>query len=216
LGLGFAVGWAPGAGLLKISPFFGNLGLFRIGIVAGALVGLVGDGAVIGIGLAGFVPTLAFTGATFGLGAPSLAIPAAAVLEGGASALGHIANVVKAVKMSPDGGSGSGGKTPWEPGPNDADWRGSGKSVGDALDEAFDRTGVPKEQFEVTRWGQDANGKSFPTEWRSSGGGEVNIDLGHSSNGPQAPHVGWQTPGKRGLGGGVRGHILLDDVPVNR
>ena len=30
------------------------------------------------------------------------------------------------------------------------------------------------------------------------------------------PHVGWQTGGKRGAGGAVRGHILLDDVPFNR
>ncbi|WP_205125804.1 polymorphic toxin type 47 domain-containing protein [Pseudomonas koreensis] len=28
--------------------------------------------------------------------------------------------------------------------------------------------------------------------------------------------VGYQTPGKRGTGGAVRGHILLESVPVSR
>lgn len=34
--------------------------------------------------------------------------------------------------------------------------------------------------------------------------------------GPDVPHVGWQTPGKRNSGGGERGHILLDEVPTGR
>ncbi|WP_414870261.1 polymorphic toxin type 47 domain-containing protein [Pseudomonas sp. IT-347P] len=29
-------------------------------------------------------------------------------------------------------------------------------------------------------------------------------------------HVGYQTLGKRGTGGTVRGHILLESVPVSR
>ena len=33
---------------------------------------------------------------------------------------------------------------------------------------------------------------------------------------PTIPHVGWQTGGKRGTGGGTRGHIFVDDVPYNR
>ena len=107
-------------------------------------------------------------------------------------------------------------KNGWKPGPNDADWRGTGKGVKDALDDAFDRTGVPREDFEPTAWGHDAAGKSFPSEWRAPGGAEVNVDLGHESEGPAVPHVGWQSPGKRASGEGKRGHILLDEVPYNR
>jgi hypothetical protein len=88
-----------------------------------------------------------------------------------------------------------------------------------AVEEAFSRTGADRSSFRVTRWAKDQNGKSFPTEWRSPGGAEVNIDdprLVRSSNGPQQPHVGYQTAGKRGAGGAIRGHILVDDVPVSR
>jgi intein/homing endonuclease len=99
----------------------------------------------------------------------------------------------------------------FDPG-KDLDWRGSGKTLREAIDEAFRRTGVPKNQFEVTRWGKDAYGKSHPVEWRAKGGAEVNIDWPHSRNGPAEPHVGYQTPGK----GNVTGHIILDDVPYNR
>jgi RHS repeat-associated protein len=94
----------------------------------------------------------------------------------------------------------------------DLDWRGGGKSVRDALAEAFNRTGVQQDQFEVTRWAKDAHGKSFPVEWRAGKGAEVSIDLGHSRKGPGVPHVGYQTPGKQR----IRGHILLDDVNANR
>jgi hypothetical protein len=119
------------------------------------------------------------------------------------------------------GGSGGNGErrtggTGWEPGPNDLDWRGTGKALFDALDEAFTRTGVPREEFAVTKWGKDRFGKSAPVEWRAPNGAEVNIDLGHKKKGPSVPHVGFQTPGKRGSGGAARGHILLDDVPYNR
>jgi toxin YxiD len=70
--------------------------------------------------------------------------------------------------------------------------------------------------FEVTKWGRDVNGKSFPVEWKHKSGAEVNIDLGHFKNGPQVPHVGYQTGGKTSTGDRQRGHILLDDVPFNR
>ncbi len=87
----------------------------------------------------------------------------------------------------------------------------------DALEEAFKRTGVDPSEFEVTKWGRDANGKSFPVEWRASNGAEVSIDLGHSSPGtPSSPHVGYQTGGKRNSGGATRGHIFVDSVPYNR
>lgn len=83
---------------------------------------------------------------------------------------------------------------------------------------AFEKTGMSKEEFTVTKWGKDKNGKSFPVEWRADNGAEVNIDLGHSPTGeaPTVPHVGWQTGGKRGSGGAVRGHIFVEDVPYNR
>jgi len=106
--------------------------------------------------------------------------------------------------------------TCWKPGKNDLDWRGSGRGQRDAVAEGFNRTGEPRSNFEVTKWGKDEHGKSFPVEWRSSSGAEVNIDMGHLNNGPGTPHVGWQTGGKRGAGGAARGHILVDDVTVNR
>lgn len=83
------------------------------------------------------------------------------------------------------------------------------------VNEAFKRTGVPREQFKVTKWGKNAHGKSLPVEWRAKDGAVVNLDLGHKMDGPGVPHVGYQTPGKRSAGA-VRGHILLDDVPANR
>ncbi|GCD83038.1 hypothetical protein PTHTG4_21010 [Parageobacillus thermoglucosidasius] len=65
----------------------------------------------------------------------------------------------------------------------DLDFRGTGKTYRDALNEAFIRTGVPRTEFTVTKWGRDANGKSFPVEWRAK-------------NGPDVPHIGYQTGGK--------------------
>lgn len=56
--------------------------------------------------------------------------------------------------------------------------------------------------------------ESFPVEWRAPGGAEVNIDVAHENEGPGVPHVGYQTAGKGAAR--VRGHILLDGVPVNR
>jgi len=112
---------------------------------------------------------------------------------------------------------------PWNFKPEvDLDLRGTGKNIRNALDEAFKRTGVPKEQFTPTKWGRDANGKSFPAEYRvlsgPNKGAEVNVDVGHttSNKGPLVPHVGYQGPGKRNAGGTKRGHILIDDVPYNR
>jgi len=101
-------------------------------------------------------------------------------------------------------------------GPNDVDWRGTGKTVTDALDNAFAKTGHARSDFNVTKWGKDKWGKSHPVEWRHKSGAEVNVDWPHAHNGPDAPHVGWQTGGKRGAGGAVRGHTILDEVPFNR
>jgi RHS repeat-associated protein len=112
---------------------------------------------------------------------------------------------------------------PWKFNPNvDVEFRNTGKNVKDALDEAFNRTGVLKEEFTPTKWGRDANGKSFPTEYKvlsgANQGAEVNVDVGHikSNKGPLVSHVGYQTPGKRNSGGAIRGHILIDNVPYNR
>ena len=87
-----------------------------------------------------------------------------------------------------------------------------------ALEKAFDKTRTPKKDFTVTKWGKDKYGKSHPVEWRASNGAEVSVDIGHSvqSGAPTADHVGWQTGEKRSSGGGVRGHIFVDEVPYNR
>jgi len=95
----------------------------------------------------------------------------------------------------------------------DSDWGATGKTHQDALDAAFKETGLPEEKFVVTKCGLDKNGKSFPVEYRHESGAEVNMDSAHINAGTDAPHVGWQTGGKQGSGGAVRGHIILDDVP---
>lgn len=104
---------------------------------------------------------------------------------------------------------------------NDLDWRGTGKTFRDALLDAFDRTGFPRDSFHVTKWGKDANSKSFPVEWEGPNGAQISVDWAHynidrSGNwatGPDAPHVGWKS-GKKG--NKQVGHILLDTVPYNR
>ncbi|TDK57718.1 hypothetical protein E1508_01715 [Pseudomonas moraviensis] len=89
--------------------------------------------------------------------------------------------------------------------------------------EAYTRTGVSKNEFTVIKWGKDQYGKSYPTEWRvlegRNKGAEVNMDdprLVPSGDDQTDPHVGYQTLGKRGTGGAVRGHILLEFLPVSR
>lgn len=98
----------------------------------------------------------------------------------------------------------------------DIDWRGKGKTFLQGLEEAFSRTGTPRNEFIITKWGKDKLGKSFPVEYRAKNGAEVNIDIPHKLDGPAEPHIGYQTPGKRSAGGAVRGHIIMDEVPVNR
>ncbi|MCL7423477.1 MAG: polymorphic toxin type 47 domain-containing protein, partial [Methylobacter sp.] len=110
----------------------------------------------------------------------------------------------------------------WEFNPQkDVDLRGTTKTYRDALDEAFKRTGIPKEEFEVSRWAKDQYGKSIPVEWQGPGGANVNMDIpawnnvkpnGALGEGPHAPHIGYQTPGKPR----TRGHIFIDDVPATR
>ncbi|ENA0608834.1 DUF4150 domain-containing protein [Enterobacter bugandensis] len=103
----------------------------------------------------------------------------------------------------------------------DVDLRGTGKTYRDALDKAFQRTGIPREQFEVTKWGKDQYGKSVPVEWQGPGGANVNMDIpawnnvksnGALGEGPHSLHIGYQTPGKPR----TRGHIFVDLVPATR
>ena len=128
---------------------------------------------------------------------------------GGTTAVGVIAAIIKFRKVAKVARR-------YKLGPNDVDWRGTGKTVSDALDDAFAKTGHARSEFKVTKWGKDKWGKSHPVEWRHKSGAEVNIDWPHAHNGPDAPHVGWQTGGKRAKGGAVRGHTILDEVPYNR
>ncbi len=106
---------------------------------------------------------------------------------------------------------------PWKFNPKvDIELRPSNGTLNEALDMAFKRTGCSREEFTVTKWGRDIYGKTHPVEWRHPSGAEVNIDYPHTNYGPTVPHVGYQTGGKRGVGGAVRGHILLKDVPRGR
>ncbi len=106
-------------------------------------------------------------------------------------------------------------------GPNDLDWRNTGKTLKDALNEAFKRTGQTCEEFQVTKWAKNVYGKSRPVEYRGPNQAEVNIDFPHEKEldkhgkwqtGPDAPHVGWQF-GKKPK---TVGHILLKEVPCGR
>ncbi len=103
-------------------------------------------------------------------------------------------------------------------GKGDINWIGQGKTVRDATDEAFRQLGMSRDQFEITAWGKDKWGKSFPVEWTGPGGATVSIDLPHPSysQAPDfAPHVGYRFP--KGDPRGYRGgHIFLDDVTYNR
>jgi hypothetical protein len=103
--------------------------------------------------------------------------------------------------------------TGYEFGSDDLDWRGKGKTLNDALKEAFKRTKVSEEQFRVTKWGKDIYGKSRPVEWRSDHYSEVNIDAPHTYDGPDVFHVGYQTEGKKDS---TVGHILMDCLPYFR
>jgi RHS repeat-associated protein len=112
------------------------------------------------------------------------------------------------------------GLSDWKFNPlKDLDWRGSGHSLSEMLDEAFRRTGLPREAFGITQWQLNKYGKTVPVEWTAPGGAGVNIDdpiMIPTGEGPQVPHVGFQTAGKRGAGGASRGHILADEVPASR
>jgi hypothetical protein len=105
----------------------------------------------------------------------------------------------------------------------DLDLRGTGKTHLDAFDEAFKRTGVPKNQFKITKTGKTIDGKTIPTEYTAPNGAQVNMDIPQFNNvkpdktlgnGPHQPHIGYQTPGKGDAR--TRGHIFIDNVPSTR
>ncbi len=97
---------------------------------------------------------------------------------------------------------------------SDLDWRNSGKTFEEALEEAFRRTGIPKEQFEPKEWGLDINGKSGVVEWKGPRGSEVSVDAPHKYRGPDVFHIGFKSPGKNEEK--IKGHIFLDCVPYFR
>lgn len=105
----------------------------------------------------------------------------------------------------------------------DVDWRGTGKTHLDGLNEAFLRTGISKDSFQITKWGKTADGKSIPVEWEAPNGAQVNMDIpefnnvkasGYLGEGPHQPHIGYQTPGKGK--NRIRGHIFVDNLPATR
>jgi hypothetical protein len=120
---------------------------------------------------------------------------------------------------SSSGGSGAGLR--YQMKPQDLDWRGSSKTFQDALDEAFKRTGIPRDQFAPSAWSKDVYKKSVPVQYDGPNGAQVSIDYPHYgvdktgtwASGPDAPHIGWEV-GKRASR--TKGHIILDSVPARR
>jgi hypothetical protein len=119
-------------------------------------------------------------------------------------------------------GPGAGLEYPFKP--DDQDWRGTGRNVDAAVREAFEKTGVPLSEFKTTEWGKSLEGKTLPVEWTGPRGATVSIDYAHKpkydkldnwATGPDAPHVGWQTPKDPDTPTKV-GHIILDEVIAGR
>jgi Bacterial toxin 47 len=101
---------------------------------------------------------------------------------------------------------------------NDLDLRGQNIQFEEALQMAFEKTGVKREDFVPTKWAKTKEGKSRPVEYKAKNGGsaKVNLDFAHENGGlsPDAPHIGWQNQGKGTQK--ARGHIILDEVPAWR
>jgi RHS repeat-associated protein len=197
---------------LQTSPYYlagrGGGAIASLAISAAAL-----NAGINGTSITGSGSLFTSTGHTFGL--MPVALSSGQILVGVTGVAGSLAIAQEALRNIVFS-SGNPSRQPYELGPNDEDWRGTGKTLEEALNHAFNRTGVVRDQFQVTKWAKDVYGKSHPVEWRSSDGAEVSIDFAHQQYGPDVPHVGWQTAGKRGFGGGARGHILLDSVPYGR
>lgn len=109
-----------------------------------------------------------------------------------------------------------GSLTAYEVSENDLDWRGTGKTLDDALKEAFLRTGIPMEEFEVTSWELDRYGKTRPVVWTVLGRGEVNVDAPHIRRGPDVFHVGYKVFDKMNGSKKKVGHIFMDCLPYFR
>jgi len=105
-----------------------------------------------------------------------------------------------------------GSLTGYEVSEYDIDWRGTRKTLDEALQEAFRLTGVPMENFRVTEWSTDEYGKTFPVEWVADQA-EVNIDAPHIKKGPDVYHVGFKSGKKTSK---IVGHIFLDYIPYGR
>lgn len=97
---------------------------------------------------------------------------------------------------------------------SDLDWRDSGKTFEEALEEAFKRTGIPKDKFKANKWGKDIYGKSGVVEWEGPDGAEVSIDAPHKLQGPDVFHIGYKSVGKKEER--IKGHIFIDCVPFFR
>ncbi len=97
---------------------------------------------------------------------------------------------------------------------SDLDWRDSQKTFEEALEEAFRRTGIPKEQFLAKKWGLDINGKSGVVEWKGPRRSEVSVDAPHEIDGPDVFHIGFKALDADDQK--IRGHIFLDCVPYFR
>jgi len=109
-----------------------------------------------------------------------------------------------------------GSLTGYEINENDLDWRGTGRNLDEALKEAFSRTGIPMEEFQVSSWEVDQYGKTRPVVWIALGKGEVNIDAPHIRSGPDVFHVGYKVFDKINSGKKKVGHIFLDCLPYFR
>ncbi|HMW03433.1 MAG TPA: polymorphic toxin type 47 domain-containing protein [Leptospiraceae bacterium] len=96
----------------------------------------------------------------------------------------------------------------------DLDWRGSGKTFEEALEEAFRRTGIPKERFVAKKWAKDINGKSGVVEWKGPRSSEISVDAPHEIDGPDVFHIGFKALDLDDQK--IKGHIFLDCVPYFR
>ncbi|HMW06814.1 MAG TPA: polymorphic toxin type 47 domain-containing protein [Leptospiraceae bacterium] len=96
---------------------------------------------------------------------------------------------------------------------NDLDWRGTGKTLDDALKEAFAQTGIKPDDFQPSGIeGLTETGKTVPVEWKVVGIAEVNIDAPHTRSGPDVFHVGYKVYGSKKK----VGHIFMDCLPYFR
>jgi RHS repeat-associated protein len=158
-GFGLTKGVAPFGFVVPPPPNVADSPAFVSGMKKGELVGALaslrgGLKAPTGGGGTGAL----VLGGKFGNGIAALRTVTAnpgLILNGG----GWMVAISFMTSWKGDGGSKSVPKpsnysSSWKPGPNDKDWRGTGKTAQEAVNEAFQKTGVPREQFQVTKWGK--------------------------------------------------------------